>query len=45
MLKDILGSAAGSPAPRQTQSAPAQQPGPGSIITDVLGGLLGGGRR
>jgi hypothetical protein len=46
MLKDILGSAASSPAPQpQTQQAPAQQPSPGNIITDVLGGLLGGGRR
>ncbi len=43
MLKDVLGGAAGSPAP-QTQSAPAQQANPGSI-TDILGGLLGGGRR
>ncbi len=44
MLKDVLGGAAGSPAP-QTQQAPAPQAGPGSIITDILGGLLGGGRR
>jgi hypothetical protein len=49
MLQDILGSAAGSPAPQpqteQAQQAPARQAGPGSIITDILGGLLGGGRR
>lgn len=44
LLQDVLGSAAGSaPAPQQ---APQQQaPSGGNIITDILGGLLGGGRR
>ena len=42
LLQDVLGSAAGSAsAPQQQQQAPSG----GSIITDILGGLLGGGRR
>lgn len=48
MLKDVLGSAAGSAGGSATQArAPQQQgmPSGGSIITDILGGLLGGGRR
>lgn len=41
ILKDVLGGAASGQSQRtQTQSA-----GGGSILTDILGGLLGGGRR
>ena len=44
LLKDVLGSAVGGGS---TTQAPQQQsvPSGGSIITDILGGLLGGGRR
>lgn len=45
LLQDVLGSATGSaPSPQHTQQAP-QAPSGGNIITDILGGLLGGGRR
>lgn len=48
LLKDVLGGAAGSSAPQQRtqQDQQTQQmPDAGSIITDILGGMLGGGRR
>lgn len=49
LLKDVLGSAAGSASGGSAQPAPsggsAGLPSGGSIITDILGGLLGGGRR
>lgn len=53
MLQDVLGSATGGAATGGGAAAPApQEPAPsgarvdaGSILTDVLGGLLGGGRR
>ena len=42
ILKDVLGSAVGG----ATQQAPAPtQKSPGGAIIDILGGLLGGGRR
>ena len=49
MLQNVLGQAVGGgqAAPQQTQQQAPQQglPSGGSIITDILGGLLGGGRR
>lgn len=42
MLQDVLGGAVGGTA---TQQAPAPQQSTGGGILDVLGGLLGGGRR
>ena len=47
MLQDVLGAAVGggaaqAPAPQQQQQG---LPSGGSILTDILGGLLGGGRR
>ena len=48
LLRDVLGSAAGSAGSGSTAPTGAGAPGgfdPGSIITDVLGGILGGGRR
>ncbi len=47
MLKDVLGSATGGAA-RGGSTSPAPSSGgidAGSIISDVLGGILGGGRR
>ena len=44
MLQDVLGGALGG-ATGQTQPAPQQQQSTGGSILDVLGGLLGGGRR
>lgn len=47
LLKDVLGSAAGGASTDSTSSTSGQggQSGSGSILTDILGGLLGGGRR
>ncbi len=48
MLKDVLGSAAGSAAGGGSTgqaTTPQGLPSGGSILTDILGGLLGGGRR
>ena len=42
MLQDVLGGALGGAA---TQQAPAPQQSTGGGIIDILGGLLGGGRR
>ncbi|MEI2777487.1 MAG: DUF937 domain-containing protein [Tetrasphaera sp.] len=41
ILKDVLGQGAGSQSSRTEQ----QQGGGGGILSDILGGLLGGGRR
>lgn len=46
LLKDVLGQAARGGAATQQQTQQSQGlPSGGSIITDILGGLLGGGRR
>lgn len=43
LLQDVLGSAVGDAQGQAPQ--PSGLPSGGSIITDILGGLLGGGRR
>lgn len=45
LLKDVLGQAAGGATQQPQQTQQSGLPSGGSIITDILGGLLGGGRR
>ena len=45
MLGQVLGGAAGGAAAQTGRQSSTQQGSGGSILTDLLGGLLGGGRR
>jgi hypothetical protein len=45
MLGQVLGGAAGGPAAQTGRQSSTTQGSGGSILTDLLGGLLGGGRR